>query len=1020
MIGKFNQTDFGDGDYTLLGDIHKFQYLNKKKTMAYPGSLLQMNYGEDIFNHGYILWDLENKKSELIRIKNNYAYYTIEINNGKLKEEIIEELPKNLRLRIFYDDTEYIEREKIINTIKEKHNLIQIDEIKQIKNLTINFSENNKQLQEISNINNVNELIIKYIKDNDIKKIYTEEKIKEISEELNNITKKINYNFEKTKKKLKINKLSFNNMFIYGENNNINFQNLSKIVGLIAENKRGKTSLIDCILFSIWSESDRTISNLDILKYGTKRMTSDITLTINDTSYIISRKSTKSKERLYNEVNLYEIDKNTFEKINITENDKKKTEEKIINIFGNSEDFTLLTIITQDNPINFLTMKDIDKKALLNKIFNLEIIKDVNREINKEYASLNKLNKEFDNINKENNLETIINDIEKLNKEKQKLNDELNNYYNEKDILNKQITIFEYELDKLVIQVKNNNIDNIDNLIETNSILINNIETYNNKLNENNTKIIELNKVIDNIKNSILELNEIENKYKIWKSEKKNKLNILNKNFEELNNLKKPLIQLSKTENKKKIELENKINEIQATINNYDNYEEYENYEFIEKYENKLNEAEEKKIELEKINKQINNIKSSLNNFINHKYNINCNECMTNNITIQKLYFEEELNKLTTQYNKIDIEIKEINSFINKDKNINKYNNLKENKKIKELLIKLDEEYIKLNSELKILKKIEKEYNKNLEFNTNINLEIENNRTEYNNLENSKYDEYEKYLELKENLNLNNETLYKYNEKNKNIINKLENLNSEKNNNEEIITKYNSNKILYTNINEIKNKLLVLKEKENKISLEYNSALNNINKINKELINYETNIKVIQKNKEIMTKNNKKKEILSIIKTATDNGGMLDDILKYTIIPLIETVVNNILLDIDNYNIKIIYDNTIKIIKIDNVTKQESNGVMASGHEKSILNVIFRIALSKLNSIISTNFFIIDEAFKNSDYNKKQKLKTLFEYLRNNYDWILVVTHDDYIRDNFDKEINIEHHNGTSLINYNN
>ena len=162
-------------------------------------------------------------------------------------------------------------------------------------------------------------------------------------------------------------------MFIYGENNKINFSNLNKIVGLIAENKRGKTSLIDCILFSIWSESDRTISNLDIIKHGTKKMSSTIWLKLNNTKYKIHRESYFNKNRLYNEVNLYELNKDNIETI-LTESDKRKTEEKIINLFGSSEQFTMLSIITQDNPINFLTMKDIEKKALINKMFNLEIL----------------------------------------------------------------------------------------------------------------------------------------------------------------------------------------------------------------------------------------------------------------------------------------------------------------------------------------------------------------------------------------------------------------------------------------------------------------------------------------------------------------------------------------------------------------------------------------------------------------------------------------------------------------------
>ena len=41
-------TDLFEGhDLTLLGDIHKpAQFLNKEKTIGYPGSLIQQNHGE--------------------------------------------------------------------------------------------------------------------------------------------------------------------------------------------------------------------------------------------------------------------------------------------------------------------------------------------------------------------------------------------------------------------------------------------------------------------------------------------------------------------------------------------------------------------------------------------------------------------------------------------------------------------------------------------------------------------------------------------------------------------------------------------------------------------------------------------------------------------------------------------------------------------------------------------------------------------------------------------------------------
>ena len=45
--GDVDASFFDKFDFTFLGDIHKLQYLDKEKRIAYPGSTIQQNYGED-------------------------------------------------------------------------------------------------------------------------------------------------------------------------------------------------------------------------------------------------------------------------------------------------------------------------------------------------------------------------------------------------------------------------------------------------------------------------------------------------------------------------------------------------------------------------------------------------------------------------------------------------------------------------------------------------------------------------------------------------------------------------------------------------------------------------------------------------------------------------------------------------------------------------------------------------------------------------------------------------------------
>jgi DNA repair exonuclease SbcCD nuclease subunit len=88
-----------DFDYVILGDIHKRQVFNyKKKTICgYSGSLIQQNFGENIVEHGYLIWDLENKKINEINVYNKIGYINIKENE---LEEILIRINGNYEIKL--------------------------------------------------------------------------------------------------------------------------------------------------------------------------------------------------------------------------------------------------------------------------------------------------------------------------------------------------------------------------------------------------------------------------------------------------------------------------------------------------------------------------------------------------------------------------------------------------------------------------------------------------------------------------------------------------------------------------------------------------------------------------------------------------------------------------------------------------------------------------------------------------------------------------------------------------------
>jgi DNA repair exonuclease SbcCD nuclease subunit len=71
---------FNGCDMVLLGDIHKRQSFNHNGIrIAYPSSLIQQNFGENVSKHGFLLWDVGSRSFTEHDVENKYSLYNIRI-----------------------------------------------------------------------------------------------------------------------------------------------------------------------------------------------------------------------------------------------------------------------------------------------------------------------------------------------------------------------------------------------------------------------------------------------------------------------------------------------------------------------------------------------------------------------------------------------------------------------------------------------------------------------------------------------------------------------------------------------------------------------------------------------------------------------------------------------------------------------------------------------------------------------------------------------------------------------------
>jgi DNA repair exonuclease SbcCD ATPase subunit/DNA repair exonuclease SbcCD nuclease subunit len=398
MRGEKLVDDFAGYDYALLGDIHKFQFLDPEgKRIAYASSLIAQNFSEWNHPHGLLLWDLFGRNHQYHEIQNTFGFFVFNLHNNQIfleKETIqINDIPThiqhfesgiNLKLNInkcssdFIASINYIVK-KTIRDARIIHNYITEDEHEQSSN-------KNKTTHQVG-INQFN------MTHGDILAQYLAETYKSLkSADVEYIIEKYNqYHIDaeiandRELSHWELIDLEFSNMFGYGENNYIDFSrfnlNSQSPIGIIAPNSHGKSSLIDIILMTLFTKFSRTRGtgiSKDIINIHCNNFKTKLNFKIGSDKYTILK---EGKRELSEKI---KITKNEFYKVNeegetiiLTDEDRKKTDKVIQDLIGTYDDFIFTNVQLQNNTNSFKEMTDKERKEYLYKVLKLNVWNDI-------------------------------------------------------------------------------------------------------------------------------------------------------------------------------------------------------------------------------------------------------------------------------------------------------------------------------------------------------------------------------------------------------------------------------------------------------------------------------------------------------------------------------------------------------------------------------------------------------------------------------------------------------------------
>jgi len=219
-----------------------------------------------------------------------------------------------------------------------------------------------------------------------------------------------------------------------------------------------------------------------------------------------------------------------------------------------------------------------------------------------------------------------------------------------------------------------------------------------------------------------------------------------------------------------------------------------------------------------------------------------------------------------------------------------------------------------------------------------------------------------------------------------------------------------TNKQLRKNVSDTKEIIECVKreiKRKGNLLLEINT---NVSKAKQEKSSIETNI---QKVKELEETNKLYEYYLDAVK----RDGVSYELISKTL-PSIEGEINNILGQIVEFSMNLQMDGKNVNAYINYGDSRKWPLEMCSGMEKFISGLAIRVALINICNLPRPNFLVIDEGFGTLDSENLQSLFMAFAYLKTQFEFVIVISHIDSMRDVVDTLLEIKKDNGFSSVKF--
>jgi DNA repair exonuclease SbcCD ATPase subunit len=992
--GRFGVKDFTSYDYVMLGDIHKQQFLVENR-IAYCGSFVQKTKKESI-NKGYILWDLIEKTGQPMDIPLVEIYLKIVAIDGKCELPNIQKGQTVRHVSLTHS-----------NCTRESLKEIQEDIGKKFNDPSINIMDGNPS-PTITNISNDTISLEKH--EDIIREILKGENADMINAILDLHGKNFNDSNAKTKTLYKLNYLYWSNIYCYGEDNFIDFTKFNKnLVMLNGKNKDGKSSVMDILILILFNKCNRG-RKCDVVNKSKDTGFIKVSFTVGPNEYVIEQKHTRPKGQ-YHKLYVRNIKDGSNTYSDITKNKFTETYEFLREDVGLGDyaNFINMTAAVQ-NRNSFVDMDRPKFTKLLINLTNIDILENIENVIKENIKPITNAIKDCET--KLGNIKEVSDEVLNGYKETEaKLKNEQYNIKAEISEINEKLLQLGKGYNEIIIpddleqQISNSNII-FKNSKEALKLLRKAAKPYeiNMDINEINNKLFAIQQRLEDIGISNEERDNIhrEPKYTEYNDTKKKEIE---QQINELNDI---------TIKPKKLDQSFRHPDILNNI--IQNSKDKKSLSVVDCEIDSIVELDithkNKKLvkdglpKYESIKKEVNIIEKDIetynSNFEKMVYSKHCKECNLNQHTVRKIFdIEDAKTRLLILKQILNDEIETS----------------------KRYKLAVEYEYNKLQNELFKKKQYAIDNNtaiKNGEEASKELLEYEN-KVRYDSIQDFKK-QLDSFQDIEIKVLLNRMDL---------LIEAQEFLIIKKNK-YELKVKWETN---ISNGNKQKN---IDELKANRLSKEQR-----LQKINDELIKttnkYEIKKRDAQERNELKTKYDKHKDeeyfYNQYLKVIGCKDGIPRFVLK-SICKKLQDNCNKILSEITDFTVKIKCSDAdaeddddddndddnkskfkISIYTVNNCFEHHP-AKMASGMQKFVLDLVFRISLSQITPMSNPCILFIDEGFGCLDEENFSNVSKILQKLKNNFSAIVIISHIEGLNGYSDKKIYINKKNNMSNLVY--